>query len=109
VARRHVGERGVDARVAHEVRPAKPLKGAQVVATGDRGRIHAAFYQSARRCGMGRAGGARRQSVWNGTGGASIGLRARRSYSAMTWAPNSSSVAASSRLSSTMIAVVSEP
>ena len=36
-------------------------------------------------------------------------FRPRRSYSEITWAPSSSSVAAISRLSSTTIAVVSEP
>jgi hypothetical protein len=43
-----------------------------------------------------------------GIGGA-LPVRSRRSYCAITWAPKSTSVAAISRLSSTTIAVVSEP
>ncbi len=41
--------------------------------------------------------------------GFALPVRSRRSYCAITWAPKSTSVAAISRLSSTTIAVVSEP
>jgi hypothetical protein len=47
--------------------------------------------------------------VVNGLGRASGFARPTRSYSEITCAPSSSSVAAISRLSSTTIAVVSEP
>jgi hypothetical protein len=47
--------------------------------------------------------------VRNGWGAASLPFVPMRSYSAMTWAPNSNRVAAISRLRSTTIDVVSDP
>ena len=56
-----------------------------------------------------RRPGGQRRSVVSACAGASSGSLAMRSYSAITCAPSNSKVAASSRLSSTAIAVVNDP
>ncbi len=58
-------------------------------------------------CGVTRCG--QRGAVVSACTGASSGSRPMRSYSAITCAPSRSKVAANSRLSSTAMAVVSEP
>lgn len=87
---------GTEAAAANGATPSRPLAHSPRpdVIEGERAEITAALQGAA---------------VSMGAGGRSIGCTPMRSYSAITWAPSSSTIAPISTLSSTAIAVVIEP